>query len=287
MEELAHPTSDNCIYFVTNISALWMEGTSVVSPDLLQDVEVVAEDRGEEESPFIRVRRLRLRHRYTNDQYSATYPFDMIEGPFADAVAIVLYHIDKQSRVWVGLRRGVRPSIYLRKNNPAKASLDGLPRLIYLELVAGGIEYDDLDNIGINGRAALEVKEEAGFEVKAEEMVSLGGGLFSSPGFGMEKLHFRAVQVDPSTGGEPQGDGHPLEEVGDLQFHELSKALSWCRRGEIEDTKTEIGLYRLANYLGYHPELGRWRHELPLELRRRVRSLGLPPRAADKDERGR
>ncbi len=252
-------------------------GAQVISPDLLQDIEVVAEDTGETGSVFVRLRRLRLRHRYADDQYSALYWFDLIEGPFADAVAIVLYHIDSEGKVWVGLRRGVRPSIYLRKDNPAKASLDAPPRLTYLELVAGGIEYGDLDTIGINGRAAIEVKEEAGFEVKVEDLVSLGEGTFSSPGFGMEKLHYRAVQVDPSVSTEPEGDGHPLEEVGDFQFHELSQAIHWCRSGEIEDAKTEIGLYRLANYLGYCPELGLWLDELPLNRHEGVRSLGLNP----------
>jgi 8-oxo-dGTP pyrophosphatase MutT (NUDIX family) len=202
----------------------------------------------------------------------------MIEGSFADAVAIVLYHIDDQGKVWVGLRRGVRPSIYFRKDNPVKAKLDGQSRLTYLELVAGGIEYGDLDTIGIDGRAALEVREEAGFEVEAEDMVSLGKGTFSSPGSGMEKLHYRAVQVDPNKGVEPKGDGHPLEEVSDFQFHELSEAISWCRQGVIEDAKTEIGFCRLANYLGYHPELELWRHQLPAELGESVRSLGLDPR---------
>lgn len=249
----------------------------MIKPDLLQDIEVVTEEPGEGETPFVRLRRLRLRHRYANDQCSPSYSFDVIEGPFADAVAIVLYNIDSEGKVWVGLRRGVRPSIYLRKDNPAKAGLDTLPRLTYLELVAGGIEYEDLDTIGINGRAALEVKEEAGYEVEAEELVSLGAGTFSSPGFGMEKLHYRAVKVNPSEGVEPEGDGHPLEEVGDFQFHELSQAISWCRGGEIEDAKTEVGLYRLANYLGYHPEFGLWRDELPLDLREKVRSLGLGP----------
>jgi len=254
-----------------------LEGELVISPDLLKDIEVVREEADEPETPFVRLRRLRLRHCYNDDLYSQPYTFDVIEGPFADAVAIVLYHIDKEGVVWVGLRRGVRPSIYLRKDNPAKAFLDALPRLTYLELVAGGIEYGDLDSIGINGRAALEVREEAGYEVKAEELVSLGGGTFSSPGFGMEKIHYRAVKVDPSEGIEPQGDGHPLEEVGDFQFHELSQAISWCRSGNIEDAKTEIGLCRLANYLGYHPEFGLWQKELPSDLRRRVRSLGLGP----------
>ena len=253
----------------------------MISPELLEDIEVVAEDTGETESPFVRVRRLRLRHRYTGGQYSAAYSFDLIEGPFADAVAIVLYHIDSEAKVWVGLRRGLRPSIYLRKNNPAKACLDNLSRLTYLEVVAGGVEDGDLKSIGIDGRAALEVKEEAGFEVQTEDMISLGAGTFSAPGFGMEKLHYRAVRVNPDKGSEPEGDGHPLEEVGDFQFRELSEAISWCRSGEIEDAKTEIGLCRLAHYLGYHPELGLWRHELPSELRKCARSLGFDPFVAD------
>ena len=247
----------------------------MISPERLMDIEVVGEETGESVPPFVRLRRLRLRHRYDNGLYSQPYIFDVIEGHFADAVAVVLYYIDEDGKVCVGLRRGVRPSIYLRKNNPAKVSLDGMPRLIYLELVAGGIEYNDLDTIGINGRAVREVKEEAGYEVEPEELVELGGGSFSSPGFGMEKIYYRAVKVDPRKGMEPEGDGHPMEELGDFQFHELSKAISWCRSGEIEDAKKEIGLYRLANYLGYQPELGSWQNELPTELRRKVRSLGL------------
>ena len=249
----------------------------VIKPELLKDIEVVGEETGESTPPFVRLRRLQLRHRYNDELYSQTYTFDIIEGPFADAVAIVLYNIDSEGKVWVGLRRGVRPSIYLRKNNPAKAFLDAVPRLTYLELVAGGIEYGDLHSIGIDGRAALEVKEEAGYEVKPEELVSLGGGSFSSPGFGMEKIHYRAVKVDPCEGTEPEGDGHPLEEVGDFEFHELSQAISWCRSGEIEDAKTEIGLCRLASYLGYHPEFDLWQSELPPELRGRLRFLGFAP----------
>ena len=254
----------------------------MINPDLLQDIEVVAEDKGESETPFVRVRRLRLRHLYSGDKYSPPYSFDVVEGPFADAVVVVLYHIDKVGKVWVGLRRGVRPSIYLRKDNPVKALLDGLPRLIYLELVAGGIEYEDLDSIGIDGRAAVEVREEAGFEVEPQNMVSLGAGTFSSPGSGMEKLHYRAARVDPGQDMEPKGDGHPLEEVGDFQFYELAEAITWCRNGSIEDAKTEIGLCRLADYLGYYPQLDLWRHELPQELGERIRSLGLDLRVTEK-----
>jgi len=256
-------------------------GLGVIRPDQLSDIEVMAEDEDEREPSFIRVRRLRLRHHYGGGQYSKAYWFDLLEGPFVDAVTVVVYHIDTEKTTWVGLRRGVRPSIYLRKNNPAKASLDARLSLIYMELVAGGIEYGDLESIGLAGRAALEVREEAGFEVKAEDMVNLGGGTFSSPGFGMEKIHYLAVQVDPNDGHEPQGDGHPLEEVGDFKFFKLTDAIIWCRLGKIEDSKTEIGLYRLADYLGYYPQLGLWHDQLPLPLSRKARSLGLGWRAGE------
>jgi ADP-ribose pyrophosphatase len=247
----------------------------VISPDQLQEIEVLEEGRLEEGPPFIRVRRIRLRHRYEGDRFSAPYLFDILEGPFADAVAVVLYAIDREARIWVGLRRGVRPSIYLRKNNPAKAALDGAPRLLYYEIVAGGIEYSDFKGHGVDGRAAREVREEAGFQIRPEEVVALGKATVSSPAYGMEKIHYRAVRVDPEQARQPQGDGHPLEEVGDFQFHELVKAVAWCRSGVIQDSKTEIGLLRLANYLGYVPELGLWRHELPPELEQRFRGLGL------------
>ena len=95
----------------------------MISPDQLQEIEVLAEGGLDERPSFIRVRRIKLRHRYEGDRFSAPYLFDILEGPFADAVAIVLYSIDPEAKIWVGLRRGVRPSIYLRKNNPAKAAL--------------------------------------------------------------------------------------------------------------------------------------------------------------------
>jgi len=247
----------------------------VISPDRLQEIEVLGEGELDERPSFIRVRRIRLRHRYEGDQFSAPYLFDILEGSFADAVAVVLYSIDQGGKIWVGVRRGVRPSIYLRKNNLAKATLDGAPRLLYYEIVAGGIEYGDFQGLGIDGRAVREVREEAGFQVRPEDVVALGEATVSSPAYGMEKIHYRAVRVDPEEPHQPKGDGHPLEEVGDFQFHELAKAIDWCRSGVIQDSKTEIGLLRLASHLGYLPELGIWRHELPPELERRFRRLGL------------
>ena len=223
--------------------------------------------------PFVKVERLILRHRYTDGTSSRPYHFDMVTLPhFADAVAVVVYHVDKKREIWVGVRESIRPSIYLRKLDPYKKMLDKKEYLTYLEIVAGGIEHEDLKpgGIGIDGRAALEVLEEAGFEVNASDMENLGGGVFSSPGSGKEKIHFRAVQVDPKKQKNPKGDGHPLEEAGHFMFMHIRELIEKCEKGDIEDSKTEIGARRLAARLGYIVELGMWADELPYHFGERL-----------------
>jgi ADP-ribose pyrophosphatase len=51
--------------------------------------------------------------------------------------------------------------------------------------------------------------------------------------------------VDPVTRSNPPLDGSALERFGEVVDLPLSQALSLCRRGDIEDVKTEIGLRRL------------------------------------------
>jgi hypothetical protein len=46
--------------------------------------------------------------------------------------------------------------------------------------------------------------------------------------------------------------------------------------------KSEVALLRLADHLGWLPQLGLFAHELPPELRRRYRRLGVAP-AGDPD----
>jgi len=231
-----------------------------------------------EAPPFVKVERVILQHVYNDGTKSRPYHFDMVTIPhFADAVAVVIYHIDEARNILIGIRKSIRPSIYLRKLDPYKKKLDTREYLTYWEIVAGGIEHKDLEpgGAGIEGRAAMEVLEEAGFEVNPSQIEKLGGGVFSSPGSGKEKIHFRAVRVDPGTQRIPQGDGHPLEEAGKFEFIEIRKLLNRCHSGEIEDSKTEIGAKRLAAYLGYLPELGLWLDELPDDLQKRFSKLGL------------
>ncbi|NNL84061.1 MAG: hypothetical protein HKP27_00325 [Myxococcales bacterium] len=58
---------------------------------------------------------------------------------------------------------------------------------------------------------------------------------------------------------------------------ELGDAIRACRNGEIPDLKTEVALLRLADRVGYLPQLGCFVSELPETWRARYR----PPLAKE------
>lgn len=229
------------------------------------------------EDGFLKLRRLLIRHRYTDGTESITYPCDIVELPSNDAVVVILYFIDNKGTVHVGLRTNIRPSVYFRKDHPAKHKRDGKVYRHLLEVVAGGIESSDLEfgEDGIRHRVIREVQEEAGFTCRAEDIVPLGGGSFSSPGITPEKFLFFAVKVDPSLQNQPKGDGHPMEEASEFSFVSLKMAIVMCHCGEIEDAKTEMALRRLASHIGYIPELDMWKDDLPGALPLKFDTLGL------------
>ncbi len=77
----------------------------------------------------------------------------------------------------------------------------------------------------------------------------------------------------------PAGDGSVMEEGTRVVVLELHDAITRCREGTIPDMKTEIGLLRLAEALGYLPQLGMFVDELPEDVRARFRRLGLEAEA--------
>jgi hypothetical protein len=60
----------------------------------------------------------------------------------------------------------------------------------------------------------------------------------------------------------------------------LGEAIAACRSGAIPDMKTEIGLLRLADHLGYLPQLGCFVDDLPPEFAARHTPLGVSGRSA-------
>ena len=226
---------------------------------------------------FLRLRRLRLRNRYADGSQSDVYPCDVLSRPGSDAVVAVLYEIDGARRVRVLLRDAPRAPVYLRH---AKRFVHPDPRvyLSLLELVAGMVEESDgPGDAGLCRRAAAEAREEAGASVDAADFRVLGGESFASPGTGDEKLRFCAAATALAGAAPGRGDGSVMEEGASLVALELADAIEACRSGAVPDLKTEAGLLRLADHLGYLPQLRCFVDELPAELARRHSRLGVAP----------
>jgi len=81
--------------------------------------------------------------------------------------------------------------------------------------------------------------------------------------------------VDHATGGA--GDGSKMEEGQRVLVLDLVDAIERCRRGEVPDMKTEIGLLRLCDRIGFVPQLGMFADELPTALRTKYSRLGIEP----------
>jgi len=210
---------------------------------------------------FLTLKRHQMRNVFEDGSASAWYQLESTHPPFLDAVVLILYapqtggHGDDRGDgggAVVALRRGVRPSLILRAKTEVLKQMDGgaLSGVTW-ELPAGGIEPHDLGpgGAGVKGRAVIEAYEEAGLQVSEDDLFPLGPPSFSAPALCHERLHFLAAQVDPDTALPPPGDGHPMEQGGEMAFFSLKGALEWCREGRIMDLKSEVGLNRLARFL--------------------------------------
>ncbi|MCA1989393.1 MAG: NUDIX hydrolase [Desulfarculus sp.] len=200
---------------------------------------------------FVDLSRRRLRNLYEQGQPGPWYQLETVHPHFVDAVVLVLYHSPRrQGQPRVLLRRCLRPSVVTRMENRLQSLLDqgkAWPSRLW-ELPAGGIEPMDLEpgGLGVKGRAQMEAWEETGIRVRRGDLRPLGRPVFAAPAFCTERLHFFACAADPRLAQEPEGDGHPLEEGAELRWLPLARALAWCGRGEIVDSKTELGLRRFA-----------------------------------------
>jgi ADP-ribose pyrophosphatase len=253
----------------------------------LRSIEIIADRTAESrcDDGFLSLARLRLRNEYSDGSHSRVYDCDVVSRPGADAVVAVLYEIDGRRRVRVLLRDMPRAPIYLRVH---KRFVHPDPR-IYLslrELVAGIVEASDAaGDAGLHRRAAVESHEEVALAIPAEAFHTLGGETFASPGMSDEKLYFCAAPAELGAAQPGAGDGSAMEEGADVVVLDLGDAIAACRAGEIPDMKTELGLLRLADHLGYVTQLGCFVDELPEILQARYRSLGI--RAAPRTTRRR
>lgn len=219
----------------------------------VEDIELLEDltDRSRCDEGFIHVRRYRARNRRVDGSYSPEYRIDVIDRPELDAVAVAVWARTGRG-VEVLTRRGLRPAALFRFGKNA-----AMPEGRYLlveEVVAGIVEAGETGLEALVRRCIEEVREEAGLEAGADDVVRLGGPVFMLPGVASEKIHLFAAQVQrpalpdryPSPG---LTDGAPLEEGAELVWRTLDEALAACVAGEIEDAKTELALRRLKELL--------------------------------------
>jgi ADP-ribose pyrophosphatase len=226
---------------------------------------------------FLRLRRFTLRNIFTDGSVSPPYPCDVVSRRRIDAVAVVLWHRDPHGRIFVHYREGTRAPVWLRREKAAELPVpDRLSYDLIGEIVAGVLEEDDRGREGILQRGAIEAKEEAGYDVDLSKVHALGDdGFFPSPGVTDEKVYLLAAEVDPRARGAAEGDGSVHEQGTRMVTRELREAIRLCRKGEVPDAKTELALLRLADLLGYIPQLDAWRDDLPPDLRARWDPLGV------------
>ncbi len=221
---------------------------------------------------FLRVRRLVLRNVYADGEQSRAYDCDIVSRRQVDAVAVVVHGPRGPRGVSVVLKVGVRPPVVLRAAK-ALPHDEGAPAML-AEIVAGVLEERDAKEGGVEARAALECEEEVGYSVRSEDVDALGASMFPSPGVTDERVHFRRVEVDLESGTKPRGDGSVMEEAGGALVLPLAEAIRRCRDGEIPDMKTEVGLLRLADAIGYIPALDCFVDDLPKGYRCRAKEPG-------------
>lgn len=210
-------------------------------------VEILSEMVVGREGGFLALRRMRMCNVHDDGTRSAEFLVDYVVRPKgSDAVVVGLYHRGPRG-VEVLIRAGLRPPLIVGRGGPGIPIPDARPYLFFPECVAGILEAEDVGEEGIRRRAAIETLEEAGYEVRAEDVVHLGAGSFPSPGSMIEKFWLTAVEViDRTAVRPPPGDGSPMEDDARIEWMGLNDAIAACVEGRIEDAKTELVLRRLA-----------------------------------------
>jgi ADP-ribose pyrophosphatase len=200
---------------------------------------------------FLAIRRLIVRNRREDGSRSRPYLCDLLERPMGlDAVVVAIF-TRARGPVEVLLRDALRPSLVLGRDGTSPTPVaETRDRLRFPELVAGIIEAEDRGEEGVRQRAALEVAEEAGYQVAAADVVLLGAGTFPVPGMIAERWWLAAVEVaTPDDQPPPAGDGSPMEEGAESRWMPLDAAIAACVAGTLEDAKTELTLRRLRDHL--------------------------------------
>jgi ADP-ribose pyrophosphatase len=212
------------------------------------ELELLEDLSPEAPKGFLRLVRRRYRVVYPDGSRSAPFVYDAVDRSALDAVVIVAHFVASDGSRRVYLRSAVRPPLAMRE--PARSPLanDACGTGLW-EVPAGLVEVSEQSVTGVVRSAQRELEEELGFSMPVEAINALGPSAFPCPGVVAERHFYFEVSVDPDTRNEPSLDGSALERFGKVVDVSLEDALGMCRRGQIEDSKTELALRRLAERL--------------------------------------
>jgi len=194
---------------------------------------------------FLRLLRRRYRASYPDGTQSAPFVYDAVDRTAIDAVVIAAHFVAPDGAPHVFLRSAFRPPLTLRDRAVSPLPEEACDGHLW-ELPAGLVETSERSPTGVVRAAQRELLEELGFEVSLSALLPLGPSTFPAPGFVAERHFFFEVRVDPAARREPELDGSALEHFGSVIELPLREALELCRKGAIEDAKTELALRRLA-----------------------------------------
>jgi ADP-ribose pyrophosphatase len=177
-------------------------------------------------------------------EVSSPFVYDEVDRAALDAVVIAAHYVLDGTR-HVYLRSAARPPVLLREAN-RNVGREYVTRNGLWELPAGLVEPGEASKTGVIQCAQRELKEELGFDVTIDRLLPLGPSTYPCPGVIAERHYFFHVSVRPDERREPTLDGSAIEKLGAIIEVPLDDALGWCRAGQLEDAKSELGLRRLA-----------------------------------------
>lgn len=196
---------------------------------------------------FLQIRRLRVQNRREDGTFSKVYRVDVVDRPKLDAVAVLVFR-QAGEHLEILTRTNLRPAAWFRRDKQHHQTVPDTREYLQIdEIVAGLLEPTDKGEEGLRFRAAEEVREEAGFVVKPEDIVLLGAPFFVAPGIVSEKIFLTCVDVTGLEQHEPEGDGSPMEEGASTRWWRKDELLAACRDGRVPDAKTELAIQRMGS----------------------------------------
>ncbi|MBK6460084.1 MAG: NUDIX hydrolase [Myxococcales bacterium] len=199
------------------------------APPAIELVDVGPRPPGGRE--FLGLERVHARCAYPDGSTSERFLYDIVTRAAVDAV-VVIPTFERDGERFVVLRSAHR--VPLTRRDPGLANLWELP--------AGLIEVGET----AEEAGARELLEEIGASLAPGDLSPLGPPVVPAPGALAEVQHFLRADIDPLAQHTPEEDGSPLERHAGVVAVPLREALGELARLGLVDSKTELGLRRLA-----------------------------------------